>query len=152
MTGPEDSQNFRLAFESCSLTRDDWDHRAHIRLAWIYLQEMSPRDAVLKMKAGIFRFDEGTEEICNYHETMTVFWFSVIAAGLEGAPEGEDFDAFLERNPKLANKRLILEYYTQPRVVAPESRENFVPPDRLPLPFSFPVHDLGPSTPPSQRS
>ena len=133
MATPRDDEEFRVAFESCSLDRDDWDHRAHVRLAWLYLREVDLDEATQRMKDGIFRYDEGTTEICNYHETLTRFWMVRVAQALEGAPEGEDFDAFLARNPALGNKRLVLQYYSQPRVITDEARDTFVEPDLKPL-------------------
>lgn len=133
MPAPEDHEEFRVAFESCSLDRDDWDHRNHVRLAWLYLREADLEDAMQRMKDGIYRYDEGTTEICNYHETMTRFWMVRVAKGLEGAPEGEDFEAFMARCPSLGDKRLILQYYSQPRVITDEARDGFVEPDLKPL-------------------
>ncbi len=130
--GPMDHDAFRAAFESCSLERSDWDHRAHLRLAWLYLQEHDLDAAVTRMRDGIRRFDLATapDLACNYHESMTRFWLTVIARSMEGAPAGEDFDAFCARCPELLDKRLILAYYTQPRIVSDEARERWVEPDR----------------------
>jgi hypothetical protein len=133
MSTARTDEEFRVAFESCSLARDDWDHRAHVRLAWLYLREVGLEEATTRMKDGIYRYDEGTDQICNYHETLTRFWMVRVAQALEDAPEGEDFDAFMERCPSLGNKRLVLQYYSQPRVVTDEARDAFVEPDLRPL-------------------
>ena len=133
MSVSPDDEAFRVAFESCSLERDDWDHRAHVRLAWLYLREVGLDEAITRMKDGIYRYDEGTDQLCNYHETMTRFWMVRVAQDLASAPEGEDFEAFLARCPHLGNKRLILQYYSQPRVITDEARDTFVEPDLKPL-------------------
>jgi hypothetical protein len=128
-----DDSEFQAAFESCSLQRSDWDHRAHVRMAWLYLREHGLEAAVTRMREGIFRYDEGTDQLCNYHETLTRFWMHFIARGLEGAPRDEDFESFLARNPVLADKRLVLQYYSQPRIVSDEARANYLEPDLRPL-------------------
>lgn len=128
-----DDAQFQAAFESCSLQRSDWDHHAHVRLGWLYLREHGLEAAMTRMREGIFRYDEGTDQLCNYHETLTRFWLHAIARGLEGAPEGEGFEDFLTRNPPLSDKRLVLQYYSQPRIVSEAARDGFLEPDLRPL-------------------
>ena len=128
-----DHQAFRVAFESCSLARDDWDHRAHLRLAWLYLREVDLETAIARLKAGIFAYDKGTDRLCNYHESMTRFWMTMIAKGLAAAPPGEDFEAFLARLPRLLDKTLILEHYRHPTIVGERARAEWVPPDLKPI-------------------
>lgn len=132
-----DDAAVRGAFEACSLTRDDWDHRAHLRVAWEYLRETRDVAAVVeRMREGILRFDEATdpENLCNYHETMTRFWVHVLDAAMREASAAESFDELLVRRADLLNKRLILEYFSQPVIVSEESRERWVEPDVRPLP------------------
>lgn len=129
----DSDQAFLGAFESCSLTRDDWDHAAHLRVAWMYLRRAGLEDAVARMREGIYRYDEGTDQICNYHETMTRFWMTRVAESLRGGPPDEGFGAFLDRNPALKDKHLILQYYSQPRVISDAARDGWVPPDLKPL-------------------
>lgn len=133
MVRPMDHQTFRAAFESCSLDRDDWDHVAHLRLAWLYLGELDLDAAVARMRAGIFAYDKGTDRLCNYHESMTRFWLTLIDQARRRAPAGEDFEAFLARNPRLTDKTLILEYYHHPTIVDERARKEWVPPDKKPL-------------------
>ena len=35
--GPMTDKEFLAAFENCSLTRENWTHAAHVRMAWLYL-------------------------------------------------------------------------------------------------------------------
>lgn len=129
-------QQFRVAFESCSLERSDWDHRAHLRVAWVYLAEVGLGVAVDRMREGIVRFDEATQpdNACNYHETITRFWLEMVARARQEGPADESFEAFCERCPELLNKRLILQYFTQPTIVSDEARERWIEPDRQALP------------------
>jgi hypothetical protein len=128
-----ESDVLRLAFETCALTQDDWDHRAHLHMGWIYLKEVPLDQATLRLKEGIFRYEEGGDRLCNYHETLTLFWMKQIGKALKDAPPEENFPAFLKRNAFLQEKRLVLQYYSQPRIISEEAREHWVEPDRMPL-------------------
>lgn len=128
-----DSDVLKMVFETCALEKDDWDHEAHVHMGWIYLREVPLAKATARLRDGIFRYPEDSDPFCRYHETLTRFWMTQIGRALEGAPEGESFPEFLERNPHLQDKRLVLQYYSQPVLMSEEARESWVEPNRAPL-------------------
>ena len=48
---------FLLAFETCSLPREAWTHRAHVRMAWLYLGRHPAADARRLASEGIRRYN-----------------------------------------------------------------------------------------------
>lgn len=78
MTGykvsPEDVA-FRRAFESGLVAPAHFDHRAHVRLAYVYLAELDADAASASMRAALQAFlrHHGVAPT-KYHETLTRAW------------------------------------------------------------------------------
>jgi len=70
-------------FETCTTPGDDFHHREHLVVAVCYLQTLSTRDAVAKMRGGLLRFlKHHGEDTGKYSEEVTVFWMEQAAAQL----------------------------------------------------------------------
>ncbi|GLC43758.1 hypothetical protein PLESTB_000905000 [Pleodorina starrii] len=138
----EPDDEFLRKLEDYSL--ESWDHRTHLRLAWLYLTRLGRREGLARIHASIRAFivhspitarRSGT----TYHETMTYFWAHMVhfAIASQKVPPGAnaDFRLFLLMNPQLTNGGLFLHYYSkQLMLMTPESRERVVLPDKTPLP------------------
>ena len=75
-------------FETCTTPGDDFHHREHLVVAVCYLQTLSTRDAVAKMRGGLLRFlEHHGEDTGKYSEEVTVFWVEAAASTLEGISE-----------------------------------------------------------------
>lgn len=72
-------------FETCTTAKEDFHHREHLTVAVWYLQTLSPRETVDRMRAGLLRFLEHHEvDRKKYSEDVTVYWVDAIASHLEG--------------------------------------------------------------------
>ena len=72
-------------FESCALQAADFHHREHLVVAVWYLQTLSPREAVERMRSALLRFlDHHGVDRKKYSEDVTVYWVGAIASHLEG--------------------------------------------------------------------
>lgn len=40
-------------FESCTLPFDQWTHRCHVKVGYLYLTRHSFEDALVRMRAGV---------------------------------------------------------------------------------------------------
>ncbi|MEM7410352.1 MAG: hypothetical protein AAF430_08975 [Myxococcota bacterium] len=129
---------FLAAFESAAISSDDWTHRDHIRMAFLYLRDLPWDTALEQIRTGIQRLNRANrvEEtaVSGYHETVTVAWARVIAAQLHHHGPGEHFDTFAAANPHLLTKTLLRLYYTRAQILTPEAKAGFVAPDLAPLP------------------
>ena len=132
MTG---DQAFLARFDRAEIQKSEWDHRAHLRVAYVQLARASFAEAVQRMREGIPRLNRAqgvpNTDSSGYHETLTVLWAGLVAERMGG--ESRDFEAFIAEHPELLRKELALEHYSRETLLSVRARREFVPPDRLPL-------------------
>jgi hypothetical protein len=150
---------FLAKFEDRTLTREEWTHEAHVRMAWLYVSRSdSYRDARSKVRTGIKKLnaaflarqnapcgatrppevdanaDPAAEpKPVGFHETITTAFLRLIA---DRAKDGESFAAFRKRNPEFFDRSLsaLLAHYSPEVLFSDEAKVKFVQPDREPLP------------------
>jgi hypothetical protein len=106
-----------------------FDHRAHVRAGWDCIARYGLAAAVERLPAYLLGLATASGAPERYHETVTWAWLLLIA---DRMVEGEDFEAFAERNPELFVVPSILDRYWRPETLASErARQRFVFPDRL---------------------
>ena len=124
---------FARAFEQGGVTPAQFDHAAHVRVAWVYLRESASLDEALsRMRAGIRVFAAAAGVPQKYHETITVLWMRLLEDVRAAGASGELADV-LRAHPALADKDLPLLYYSRERLFSDEARAAWVEPDRRPL-------------------
>src|SRR5436190_17096068 len=100
---------FARAFEDGSVTPARFDHLAHVRVAWVYLQESASLDEALsRMRDGIRRFAAAAGVPQKYHETITVLWMRILEDARAAGASGQLSDV-LRAYPALADKDLPLQ-------------------------------------------
>ena len=124
-------------FQSCRLPFEDWCHRLHVRLAYLFLRR-DPFDAALnRFRAGIQAYNQANqvpEQLdSGYHETLTVGWLHLIAARMDKTSPRVDSDSFCNANPDLLDRFLLREFYSVERIRTLQAKREFVEPDRRPL-------------------
>jgi hypothetical protein len=125
---------FARAFESGSVTPAQFDHVAHVRVAWVYLRETeSLEEALSRMRGEIRRFAAAAGVPQKYHETITVLWMRLLEEVRFAGASRELSDVLLE-HPALADKDLPLRYYSRARLFSDEARAGWVEPDLRGLP------------------
>lgn len=125
-----DDRRFLAAFESCTLAPDSFDHRAHVRLAYIYLAENDAETALALMRAALLAFvrHQGVD-VSKYHETITRAWILAVRHFMEITPASPSADAFIDRNPTLLDSRIMLTHYSAQLLFSDGARARFVEPD-----------------------
>ena len=133
-----DTAEFVASFEATTLSKDQWTHEAHVRVAWWYARTRPFPESLDAMRAGILRYNEviGVETTADsgYHETVTVAWIRIMHDLVRGRSMEEDFDDFCSSHPDVLDKRILLRNYTPQHLMSPEARAAFVEPDLSPLP------------------
>ncbi len=136
MTATDDQ--FLKAFESQAIPLEHWNHRAHLRLAVLYLQRFGYEKALRKMRSGIRAYNAaaGVEDSATsgYHETLTQAWLRVVWAILQEYGPPPTAEVFLDEHPELVEKMALRLFYSRERMMSPEARAGFVEPDLAPLP------------------
>ena len=120
----------REDFESGRLAPSAFDHRAHVRLAYVYLAEHDVEAAVELMRGGLRAFlaHHGIDP-AKYHETMTRAWILAVRHFMELSPQAESADDFIDRNPRLLDAKIMLTHYSAGLLFSPAARAGFVEPD-----------------------
>jgi len=133
-----DDAAFVRRFEACEIPLEEWNHKAHLRVAWTYLRRFGLEGAIERMRLGVPRFNaskgipDGLDQ--GYHDTLTVAWLRIVHAMMEAHGPEADATAFLERHTQLHSKALLRLYYTRDRILTWEAKGRFVEPDLAPLP------------------
>ncbi|HEY0160352.1 MAG TPA: hypothetical protein VGF28_23905 [Thermoanaerobaculia bacterium] len=124
-----DDREFVARFEDCTLPSRLFDHRNHVRLAWLYLKEEPLLSALARFRASLQRYAGSLGASGKYHETITFAFLFLIHERLQRDAEGETFDGFAARNPDLFDQ-ILLRYYREETLSSQLAREVFVLPDR----------------------
>jgi hypothetical protein len=71
-------------FESCTLGKDEFNHREHLTVAVWYLRNSNPSQALERMRSGLLRFlDHHGVGRAKYKETLTASWLKLIQSAME---------------------------------------------------------------------
>jgi len=128
-------RSFRRAFERFDIAPEEFDHRAHVRLAYIYLCGHGVDGAHGLMKRSLLAFlnhvGAGTAK---YHETITRSWIMAVNHFMAATPGCRSAEEFIERNPKLLDTGIMLRHYSAAVLFSPRARDRFVAPDLNPIP------------------
>lgn len=124
-------QDIVRRFEECSLSREEWDHRAHLAVAMWYLTHNDEATASDLMIRGICKFNHvkgiSPSRRGGYHETLTLFWLGVGRRLVEAFPDCtplEMVDRFLEMP-----KELAFRCYSEAVLWSDEARCHWLEPD-----------------------
>lgn len=121
------------AFETCTLPEGGLDHEAHVRVAWIYLQDLPLVRALERFAVSLKRYAKSVGADGLYHETITWTYMFLINERIERTP-GLSWEEFAAANPDLFgdHKKLLGDYYQQETLRSDLARRTFVMPDALP--------------------
>lgn len=120
-------------FECGDVDSRQFDHEAHVFVAWSYLQKYELEESIRRFCAALRRLTKKLGVESKYHETITWFFLILIA---ERITKSQDWLTFKRRNPDLFGRQpsIISAYFSGERLGSDIARTQFVMPDRLPLP------------------
>jgi hypothetical protein len=128
-----DDETFLDAFERCALQGHGFNHRDHLRMAWLYVRRYGLAEAAWRADIGLRRLANAHGHPDRYSVTRTTAWVSLVAHHVAEAPDLE-FGAFLDRFPPLLDGRLLDRHYSTALLASAASRAASVAPDLRPLP------------------
>jgi len=135
-----DDETFLKRFEAAAIPREEWRHREHIRVAYLYLRRYPFEEATTRVRSSIQKLNatHQTPETLErgYHETITQAWMRLVHCALCQFGPSATADAFLEEQSQLLSKRALLLFYSRDRLMSAEAKARFVEPDLAPLPKS----------------
>jgi hypothetical protein len=133
--------DFLKSFEDCTLPFEEWRHRAHIKVAYLYLCQFPYDQALNRIRESIKRYNAATNTPENlergYHETITQAWLRLVHLALCEYGPATSADEFLDAQPQLLTHRALRFFYSRERLVSWQAKSEFVEPDLAPLPRSI---------------
>lgn len=124
------------AFAAGTLPAATWTHRAHLRVAWMFLRRYALDEAHVLLRVGIIRLNaaHGLVETParGYHDTLTRLWLSLVAAAMR-TTDAPTSDAFVDACAGALGKDAALRHYSRERLTSVRARAIFIEPDVLPL-------------------
>lgn len=131
----QSDRDFRAAFEAGAYAPADFSHRAHVRLAYVYLADWNVDIALERMRAALIGFlSHHHISASKYHETLTRAWVLAVDHFMHRTSESSSADEFIERNPVLLDSRIMLTHYSAGLLFSDAARAEFVEPDLDPIP------------------
>lgn len=126
-----DDREFIRRFEDCTLPAAEFHHRDHVRLAWLYLREHPPLQALTRFSEGLKRYAATNGHDGLYHETITWAYLLLIRERAARGGAGETFEEFAAANPDLLTWRpsILASYYREETLASDLARRVFVMPD-----------------------
>jgi hypothetical protein len=127
--------DFRSAFEACLVSPSQFDHEAHVRLAYVYLVEHDVDLAVEKMREALLHFLEHNDiPRSKYHETLTRAWILAVRHFMSRSAARNSAEEFIAANEALLDSKIMLTHYSASVLFSAEARAAFVEPDIDPIP------------------
>jgi hypothetical protein len=128
-------QSFRTAFEACRFLPGEFNHRAHVRLAYVYLVDHDTDAAHQLMQQALLNFlRHNGVDVSKYHETMTKAWIMAVRHFMERSPAFESSEAFMTCNPRMLDSKIMMTHYSAEVLLSEEAHARFVEPNLSPIP------------------
>ncbi len=141
-----DDETFLERFERCQIAADDWGHREHIKVAYLYLRRIPLDVAVSRMRECLkalqaaFQVPDALDR--GYHETMTQVWMRLVDFTLRQFGPAATADEFYNSHPELWQSKVLRFFYSADRLLSAHAKATFVEPDIAPLPAPIPPRTI----------
>jgi hypothetical protein len=121
------------AFEAGDIDPDQFDHEAHVRVVWCYLQQFPVAVTVAKFTAALRALTVQFGVPGKYHETISWFFIIVIADRVARSAAG-NWEGFRTENRDLIenSSALLRQHYSTDHLDSTDARQRFVLPDLVP--------------------
>lgn len=130
----DDDRNFCSAFEACAVPPAQFNHEAHVRLAYVYLAEHDVDSATRKMFGALLNFlQHHGVPASKFHETLTRAWVLAIRHFMDRSTSTSAGD-FVAKNQVLLDSNIMLTHYSASVLFSSDARASFIAPDLDPIP------------------
>ena len=121
-------QEFLRALENCELPERDFGHAAHVRAAYLYLQDSDFAGALERIRRAISNYAKHLGKPDRYHETITVAYVALIQQHICECGNAGGWLAFARDNVELFEPDLLQRFYTRAQLDSAMARRIFVLP------------------------
>jgi hypothetical protein len=127
--------SFGRQFDAGELAPGSFDHKAHLRLAYVHLATHGPDAAVDTFRGSLQRFlNHHQIDPAKFHETLTQSWLQAVWYFMQRLGETADSDEFLGKSLVLHDPKVMLTHYSREVLFSDEARRQFVVPNLDPIP------------------
>src|SRR5690242_9116586 len=128
-----DDAELLRSFEDCTLPFAQWTHRCHVKVAYLYLRQLSFDQALARVRAGIRKYNAANQvpegPTSGYNETTTHAMLHLIAAVMrayDGTFPTDSADAFCDAHPQLMTRHVLRLFYSPQRRMHPLAKTQFI--------------------------
>ena len=125
---------FEALMAEVMTTAQRFGHRQHVHLTWLAVRSCGTPKAISLVSEGIQQTARYAGAPQKYHATVSRAWVELVGHHVDAHP-GADFDAFVEQNSALLDKRLLSRFYSSTTLAAAPARDGWVEPDLAPFPW-----------------
>lgn len=127
-------EQFATAFADFSLTPELFNHKAHLRLAWVHLKASGLKAAIESVCTQIAAFASHHGAAGKYHHTLTVAAVRIVHH-FEQKGGSLSFSGFIDAHPQLITdfKNLLNAHYSPEILTSETARSQYISPDLLPF-------------------
>ena len=125
---------FDELFAEVTRSAPRFGHRQHVHLTWLAVRRCGRSPVIDLVSQGIRRTARYAGAPQKYHATISRAWVELIAHHVV-EDTTDDFDAFLDRNAPLLDKRLLGRFYRSATLAGASARSGWVEPDLAPFPW-----------------
>lgn len=130
-------QEFRNQVETCEFPVPEFDHRAHIRLAYVYLVKNNDTDESVRLMrealTGLLKH-AGVDPAVKYHETLTEAWILAVHHFMNNTESSSSADDFIAQHSVMLDSKIMLSHYSAEVLFSEKARQSFVEPNLDPIP------------------
>lgn len=130
----ESDLQFQRAFEAGCIQPSEFNHAAHLRLAYVYLVEGGLNHAEQRMRESLCAFlsAKGLPST-KYHETLTRAWVMAVSHFMR-RKSSLSFLEFAANSQPLLDSKIMLTHYSAEALFSEHARAAFVAPDLEAIP------------------
>jgi hypothetical protein len=121
-------QEFLRALESCKLPERQFGHAAHVRAAYLYLQQSDFTGALDRIRRTIRNYAAHLGKPHRYHETITVAYLALIQEHVFERGGSGGWEAFARQNAELFEPDLLAQFYSRALLDSETARKIFLLP------------------------
>ena len=122
---------FILNLQAGHVAPEQFNHRAHLRAAFIFLKQTPFLEACIAMRDTLKNFAARIGKADLYHETITLSLMSLMAERMENCAHAS-FDEFIQAHPELCEQAPLSRYYSAATLASTQARKHFILPGRDP--------------------
>ena len=123
---------FETQFKDCTLNPKSFSHEAHLRLAWIHINEYGIETAIKNIEKQLKQFVVHVGARDKYHQTVTIVAIKAVWHFMKKS-KSTSFKTFINTYPDLKTnfKELVNSHYSFDIFNSQKARKEFIQPDLI---------------------